>query len=138
MTTGSLRGRVTDSSGAVMSKVRLELTSDATGTTLTGLTGRSGEFLFPALKVWLYSLNSTARGFRTSRISGLVVQVGQTTTTEISMELGAASETVTVTATTPLLRSTESTLSTVVSRSLLDGLPLSGRRYTDFALLTPN
>jgi hypothetical protein len=54
------------------------------------------------------------------------------------LQPGSIGESVDVTATTPLLRTTESTLSTVINRSLLDGLPLSGRRYTDFALLTPN
>jgi hypothetical protein len=138
MTTGSLRGRVTDPSGSVVLTARVELTEEATGATSTELMNRDGEFLFPALKVGSYSLKAMAPGFRTSRIRELTIQVGQASTAQIPLELGGISETVDVTGTTPLLRTTDSTLSTVVSRSLLDGLPLSGRRYIDFALLTPN
>src|SRR5271166_1461607 len=137
MTNGSLRGRVTDPSGAVVMAL-VELTEEATGADSATMTNREGEFVFPALKVGLYSLKATAPGFRTSNIRGLTVQVGQTSTALVPLQVGAANESIDVTATTPLLRTTESTVSTVVNRSLLDGLPLSGRRYTDFALLTPN
>jgi len=137
MTNGSLRGSVTDPSGAAVMAL-IELTEDATGSNSSATTNREGEFVFPALKVGVYSLKATAPGFRTSHIRGLTVQVGQTSTAQVPLQVGAASESVEVTATTPLLRTTESTVSTVVNRSLLDGLPLSGRRYTDFALLTPN
>lgn len=138
MTTGSLRGRVIDPSGAVVAKVLIQVTEASTLTTTSATTNREGEFVFPSLKVGLYSLNAKVPGFRTSSIRLLTIQVGQASTAEIPLELGPASEIVDVTATTPLLRTTESTVSTVVNRSLLDGLPLSGRRYTDFALLTPN
>src|SRR5258708_25233308 len=137
MTNGSLRGRVTDPSGASV-KALVELTEVATGANTSAMTNREGEFVFPALKVGLYSLKATAPGFRTSHIRGVTVQVGQTSTASVPLQVGAASESVDVTATTPLLRTTESTVSTVVNRSLLAGLPLSGRRYTDFTLLTPN
>ena len=130
MTSGSLRGRVTDPSGAVVMAL-VDLTEEATGGNSATMTNREGEFVFPVLKVGLYSLNATAPGFRTSHIRGLTVQVGQTSTAQVPLELGAANESVDVTATMPLLRTTESTVSTVVNRSLLDGLLLSGRRYTD-------
>jgi len=138
MTNGSLRGRVVDASGAAITTARVELTEDSTGVSSTAMTNREGEFVFPVLPVGMYSLNATAPGFRTSHIRNLTVQVGQTSTAQIPLQVGAATESMDVTATTPLLRTTESTLSTVVSRSLLDDLPLSGRRYTDLGLLTPN
>jgi len=66
------------------------------------------------------------------------VQVGQTTSQNVGLNVGSAQESVTVTASAPLLRPTESSISTVVNEKLIDELPLSGRRYTDFVLLTPN
>jgi hypothetical protein len=136
--TGSLRGQVTDPTGAAIPAAQVELLEERTGTTSSRMTSREGAFVFPALAVGRYSLKISAPGFRTSRIQGATVQVGQTSAATVRLQPGAISESVDVTATTPLLRTTESTLSTVVNRSLLDGLPLSGRRYTDFALLTPN
>jgi hypothetical protein len=54
------------------------------------------------------------------------------------LHVGAGGEAVRVSGTTPLLRPTESSASTVLDRSLIDELPLNGRRYTDFTVLTPN
>ena len=138
MTSGSLRGQVSDPRGAVIGRAKIELSEDATGTTAVLVANDEGEFVFPVLKVGLYSLRATAPGFRTSHIRGLTVQVGQTSTALIPLQIGATTEIVDVIGTTPLLRTTESTVSTVMNRSMLDDLPLSGRRFTDFALLTPN
>jgi len=136
--TGTIRGQVTDPSGAVVPEAEVNLLEEATGTSSTRLANREGIFVLSALAVGQYRLKVSADGFRTAEIRGLTVQVGQTTAADVRLQAGARTESVEVAATTPLLRTTESTLSTVVNRSLLDGLPLSGRRYTDFALLTPN
>jgi hypothetical protein len=136
--TGSLRGLISDPSGAAIPAAQVELLEGRTGAISRQLSSRDGTFVFPALAIGQYSLTISASGFRTSRIHDVTVQIGQTSTTDLRLQPGSANESVEVTATTPLLRTTESTLSTVVNRSLLDELPLSGRRYTDFSLLTPN
>jgi len=136
--TGSLRGQITDPSGASIPAAQVELLEDATGIAARQLTKREGTFVFPALAIGQYSLTVSAPGFKTSKIRGVTVQLGQTSAADIRLQPGATGESVQVTATTPLLRTSESTLSTVVNRALLDELPLSGRRYTDFSLLTPN
>jgi hypothetical protein len=135
---GSLRGQITDPSGAAIAAAEVELLEERTGATSRQITKREGTFVFPALAIGQYSVKVAAAGFRTSNIRDVTVQVGQTSTTDVRLQPGSTSESVDVTATTPLLRTTESTLSTVVNRSLLDELPLSGRRYTDYSLLTPN
>jgi hypothetical protein len=136
--TGSLRGLITDPSGAAIPAAQIELLEEATGTTSRQLTKREGTFVFPVLAVGQYSITVSAPGFKTSKVRGVTVQLGQTSAADIRLQPGATGESVQVTATTPLLRTSESTLSTVVNRALLDELPLSGRRYTDFSLLTPN
>jgi hypothetical protein len=136
--TGSLRGLITDPSGAAIPAAQVQLLEEATGTTSRQLTKREGTFVFPALAIGQYSIAVSAPGFKTSKIRSITVQLGQTSVADIRLQPGATGESVQVTATTPLLRTSESTLSTLVNRSLLDELPLSGRRYTDFSLLTPN
>ncbi|MBV9267003.1 MAG: TonB-dependent receptor, partial [Acidobacteriaceae bacterium] len=138
MTTGALRGRVTDPSGSVVARVLIRVTEASTSATSSTMTDREGEFVFPSLRVGVYSLRTTAPGFETSNIRNIAIEVGQVSTAQIPLTIGNINEVVDVTDTTPVLRTTDSTLSTVVNRALLDGLPLSGRRYTDFALLTPN
>ena len=68
----------------------------------------------------------------------LQVRVGNTTSQDIKLQVGASADTVKVTGTTPLLRPEESSASTVLDRSFIEELPLNGRKYTDFTVLTPN
>ena len=138
VTAGVIRGQVLDPTGAVVPQASVDLLQESTSTSLTNRTGRDGTFVFQSVPVGQYVIRVSAVGFRMAEIVNVTVQLGQTTTADVRLQAGAQTEKVEVTATTPLLRTTESTLSTVVDRSLLDGLPLSGRRYTDFALLTPN
>jgi hypothetical protein len=138
VTTGAIRGQVTDPSGGVVPGASVQLVEVARNGIQQRLTNKEGVFLFPALAVGHYFLKVSASGFQTTEIHGAMVQVGQTTTADVPLQTGSSSQSILVTATTPLLRTTDSTLSMVVNRVLLDQVPLSGRRYTDFALLTPN
>lgn len=136
--TGSITGLVTDASGAVIAGASVTLSDPATASTWQRTSNGAGRFAFPSQPVGAYRLQVTQNGFKTAELSTLLVSVGQTTSVEVRMQPGAAAESVTVAGATPLLRPDESSLSTVVSRSLLDAVPLSGRRFTDFALLSPN
>jgi hypothetical protein len=138
VTSGSIRGVLTDQSGAVIVGASVRVQHQATGATSTQTSNREGAFVFPALAVGQFQLKVTAPGFRTAEVNAVTVQVGQTTTVDVRLQAGSYTQTMEVTASVPVLRTSESSTSTVVSRSLLDRLPLNGRRYTDFALLTPN
>ncbi len=138
VTTGSIRGVLTDQSGAVIVSASVQVQQQATGITTNQLSNREGVFVFPALEVGEYRVRVTAPGFRTAAANSVTVHVGQTTTVDVRLQPGSYSQTMEITASVPVLRTAESSSSAVVSRSLLNGLPLNGRRYTDFALLTPN
>jgi Carboxypeptidase regulatory-like domain len=138
MVSGVVRGVVSDHSGAVLRGAEAVLISADTGQRLERTTNSSGIFVFPAASVGRYTLEVTAHGFQKSIVQGVDVQVGQTTPVEIKLVPGAGSESITVTGESPLLRSEDSSLSSVINRSLLDGVPLSGRRFLDLALLVPN
>src|SRR5208282_1563648 len=66
------------------------------------------------------------------------VLVGNTTLQDIKLKVGASQDAVQVTGTGPILRPAETSASTVLERSLIEELPLNGRKYTDFVTLTPN
>jgi len=135
--TGSLSGRVTDQTGAVVPGAKVVMQSLATGVQQSATTNRDGLYHFPAVMPGAYSMAASLKGFRD--VQALVrVLVGNATVQDIILEVGADSDTVKVTGQTPLLRPTESSASTVLDRSLLDSLPLNGRKYTNFMLLTPN
>jgi Carboxypeptidase regulatory-like domain/TonB dependent receptor len=135
--TGSLSGRVTDQNRAVVSGASVLVRNLATGVEQSAQTSRAGLYRFPALMPGTYSIAATLKGFRDAQVLSRV-SVGNTTVQDFTLTVGAGTDTVNVIGTTPLLRPTESSASTVLDRSFIDDLPLNGRRYTDFATLTPN
>ena len=133
---GVIRGTLSDESHALIPSASVRVINAGTGTEFAGKTNNHGGYIFPSVPVGTYSVLIEKKGFNQVRVDDVVVQVGQTTTEDVRMRAGAEAQTVVVEART-LLRQ-ESSISSVVNQSLLEGLPLSGRRYTDFTLLTPN
>src|SRR5579885_3378764 len=138
ISTGSISGQVTDPSGSAVVGASVTLENVSAGVKLTTKTNGTGFYSFPSLKVGSYDVSVNHPGFKTAVTQGVIVQVGQNTAANTALELGDVSQSVTVTAEAPLLRTTESTVGTIVNENLISNLPLSGRRYTDFVLLTPN
>jgi Carboxypeptidase regulatory-like domain/TonB dependent receptor len=135
--TGAIGGRVTDQKGAVVPGVSVVVRNLATGLQQSAVANHAGLYKFLALMPGTYSVTASGKGFHD--VEALVrVMVGNATSQDLRLEVGASGETVKVTGTMPLLRPTESSASTVLDRSLIDELPLNGRRYTDFTALTPN
>ena len=135
--TGSLSGRVTDPSGAIVPGASVIVRSLATGVEQSAVTNHAGLYRFPVVMPGSYSITASVKGFR--NVQALVrVLVGNTTSQDIKLQVGGAADTVKVTGTTPLLRPEESSATTVIDRSLIEDLPLNGRKYTDFMMLTPN
>jgi hypothetical protein len=109
----------------------------ATGVEQSAETNHAGLYRFPVVMPGTYSITASLKGFRD--VQSLVrVLVGHATSQDITLQVGASANTVRVIGTSPPLRPTESSASTVIERSAIEELPLNGRRYTDFALLTPN
>src|SRR5487761_528349 len=135
---GSISGQVTDPSGAAVPGAAVTASSASTGVQVETTTNSAGFYNFPSLGVGTYQVTVSQSGFKQAVIDDVLVQVGQNSAENITLQVGEATQSVTVTAQAPLLRTTESTASTVVNENLISNLPLSGRRYTDFVLLTPN
>jgi Carboxypeptidase regulatory-like domain/TonB dependent receptor len=135
--TGSLSGRIADESGAVVPGVLVRLKNLSTGVEQSAQTNHTGLYRFAVLPPGSYSIAASLKGFRDVQ-SQVEVRVGGTTLQDFRLQVGASADRVTVRASTPLLRPTESSSSTVMERSLIDELPLNGRRYTDFTQLSPN
>src|SRR5579872_151041 len=122
---GSISGQVTDSSGAAIAHATVIARNTSMGVEAKTATNSVGFYSFHAMKVGSYVLSITQAGFKTAQITGVVVQVGQNTAQNVTLQVGVGSEEVTVTAEAPVLRTTESTVSTVVNQDLISNLPLS-------------
>ena len=138
VSTGALAGSVQDASGGMLPNVAIQLTGDTTGLQLTGKTNADGIFSFPALQVGSYHLRFSVAGFKETEIKDVMVGVGHTTDARATLQVGDISQQVVVEASDTQLNPSDTTVGTLIEKSTIDGLPLSGRRYTDFVLLTPN
>jgi hypothetical protein len=135
--TGSLGGRVSDQSGALVSGASVVARNLATGVEQSAATNHAGLYRFPALMPGAYSITASLKGFRDAQVLVRVL-VGTTASQDIKLQVGASADTLKVTGTTPVLRPEESSSSTVIERSYIEDLPLNGRKYTNFMMLTPN
>ena len=130
---GELTGQVTDSTGAVVSGVEVKLTNAATGEVRTTVTTPAGIYSFPALPiVGAYSLEIANKGFKSVKVQNVIVSVGTITTRDIKLEVGAATEQVTVEAGQQIIQTEDSSLSQLIDRRVWENMPLEARNANDF------
>src|SRR5580704_4702181 len=135
--TGGLSGRITDQSGALVRGASVVVRNLATGVNQSASSNHAGLYQFPALMPGTYATTAGLKGFRDVQVLAQV-RVGNTTSQDFKLQVGAGADAVKIVGTAPQLRPAESSASTVLDRSFIDELPLNGRRYTDFTVLTPN
>jgi Carboxypeptidase regulatory-like domain/TonB dependent receptor len=134
--TGELTGLATDPSGAVVANAHVTLVNSATGDKRTTVTNGAGIYRFSALPVvGTYTLEVSPQGFKSARIANIAVSVGTVNTQDIKLELGAASEQVTVEAGAQAVQTTEAALSDVVNNRVWQSMPLETRSQNNFVTL---
>lgn len=101
---GEVNGTVTDNSGGAISGAAVKLTNQGTNVTKEGQTNANGYFVFINVLPGSYVLTVEKQGFKTAQVSGFDMQVNQTLTQNIRLDVGAISESVTVSAEAPLLQ----------------------------------
>jgi hypothetical protein len=133
----TIRGVIQDSSGNRIPGAILTLTNVAQGRTWTAQTNEIGAYAFSPIPPSDYTLRVEATGFRKVERSGLTLQVAQVANLDLTMEIGAISETVEVFAQAPILESASSTLGEVVNSRTTEALPLNGRNSLQLIALVP-
>ena len=121
---GTLTGVVTDPSGAVIANVSVVATHVDTGTKIIGTTTDTGNFTIPQLPVGRYEITVMQQGFKTFHRENVTIAAAQTLRVDVGLELGAATESVTVTAETTLLQSDTGALIKNVTITQMQDLPV--------------
>jgi len=134
--TGAIKGIVKDPNNAVVTTAVATATNKATGTVRKVNAGSDGIFVFESLQPGDYEVKVEAQGFST-QVQTLTVQVGGTTTADFSVTVGAASQTVDVTADAPVINTTDTVVGGIMGRDKVENLPLNGRSFLSIALLEP-
>jgi hypothetical protein len=136
-TYGTVDGTVLDPSGATVAGADVTLTNTGTGEKHTQSTGNEGAYQFVNVIPGAYRLDVDKPGFKHYKHDNVVVQVQQDTHIDPSLTVGQQSETVEVTAETPLLQSETSSLGQVVDERKADELPLNGRNIFNLITISP-
>ena len=132
-----LNGTVRDASGGSVAKATITLKELSTNRTYTAVSNDNGLYVIPNLPPGRYELTTEATGFARSTQTGIVLTVGQVATIDVSVSVAQSAEKVIVTTETPPVEPTRTEISQVISTNQIQSLPISGRLFTDFALLTP-
>jgi len=135
--TGSIDGRTFDQQKAGIPGVTVTAKNAATGLTRTTVSGTTGTYHFGSLPAGTYDITAELQGFSTQIRKGIVVQVSSPSTADITLTVGNLSETVVVTGETPLVQTTKSDVGQVITNTMVENMPLNGRKFQDLSLLVP-
>jgi hypothetical protein len=134
---GTIRGVVTDTSGAVVPGATVTVTDTQRGTGRKLVTNDSGLYVAPDLVPSTYSIQVSAKGFAPVQRGGIGLGVAEDLTVNFTIKPGTATQTVVVSGGAPLLNTTSATLGGTLSNSTINNLPLNGRNFMNLLTLRP-
>lgn len=134
---GTILGRVTDASGAIVAGAKVEALNTATGVHLAVVTNESGDFLIPYLIPGPYTVTVVSPGFKTFVQNAITLAMENRITVNATMEIGQSAEKVTVTASTSMLDTSTSSMGQVLITKLIQDLPLQNGNLYWQAILSP-
>ena len=137
-TAGQITGHVSDPSGAAVPSATITLKNVATSAVRTTVTTAAGDYTFGAVPPGVYDVQAAKSGFKTATTPNVQLSVQQSLLLNFTLEIGATTQEVTVTATGALLQSSDSSLGTVIENQAISQLPLNGRNYLGLAALSAN
>ena len=135
--TGIIEGVVRDTGGGVLPGVTMTLQNQATGVLRTTTTEADGTYRFPALQPGRYTLRAELAGFATQEAQDIVITIGLGLARDFALGVQALQETVTVSGGSPVVDTTKSEVSGVVTQQQIETLPINSRQYLSLALLMP-
>jgi hypothetical protein len=135
ITTGEIAGTVMDPSGAAVAGATISAVCPDTNQTRVVTSGSAGEYRLPDMAICVYKVSVSSRGFKTT-VRSVTVTVAQEAKADFRLELGAATETVTVEALSTLVDFSSGVNNEVDTKAILD-LPTEGRDFKSILALTP-
>ncbi|HMV51033.1 MAG TPA: carboxypeptidase-like regulatory domain-containing protein, partial [Blastocatellia bacterium] len=134
---GSIFGTVTDASGAAVPGATVTITNIGTNVVETTKTNSDGNYNQTRLIPGKYKIKVEQSGFKASVVDEIVVNVDTAATVNLSLQAGAVSEEVTITAEAPLLKTDRADVATTFETRQVTDLPILDRNFTKLILLTP-
>ncbi len=123
----TITGRVTDSTDAAVPKAELQIRNTETNEVTATVSSAQGDYTAPRLRPGTYSISVQVAGFKAFTRSGLVLNVGQTATVNILLEVGNVNEQITVAGEAPLIDTATANRGAVIDNQQVTEFPLNGR-----------
>jgi outer membrane receptor protein involved in Fe transport len=133
----ALNGTISDPSGATIAGAKTTAKNADTGFVRETASTGAGLYSLTGLPVGTYELTVEMKGFKTVHIPNISLSLGSASTLNIALEIGASETRVTVSSEIPLVETSRSTISTSINSKQVQDLPINGRNFLDFTLLTP-
>jgi len=133
----AIEGTVFDPTGLVVPGATVTLLNADTGVSQNAVTTAAGYYRFPSLPAGAYSVKVELQGFRTVTQEGVRLAAAEIKTVNVTLQVGATSENVTVAAAIPLVETAQARVSGLITESQVKDLPLVGRNFFNLVVLTP-
>ena len=130
-------GTIVDAQGGVLPGVALTLRNIETGTTRTALSEADGKYRVAALPPGRYDLTAELSGFSNAEVKDVTLTLGLELRRDLTMSLQGVQESLTVTGQAPVVETTRTEVSSVVTQQQIDSLPVQSRQPISLALLLP-
>ncbi len=136
---GEVRGRISDSTGAVINGAKVEIKNQTTAETRTVVTNSQGEYTVSKLSVGVYTVTATAQGFATAAVTDVQISVAFITEQDLTLSPAGSENVVNVTSgdIATQVNSTDQQLSTLINNQKILDLPLLSRNPSALVLLAP-
>jgi hypothetical protein len=137
LTGADLEGIVADQSGAVLPGATVSVTNVDTNVARTVITDENGRFYVAALPPGSYRVEASLSGFATQTMDNVVLQLGQSPTLKFALPLQGIAESITVSSAPPLVETSRTEVSSVINQQQIEALPINGRNFISFSVITP-
>jgi hypothetical protein len=134
---GSVQGRVADPSGAGIPNARVELVNEQTNSSTSQTSNSEGNYIFNLVPPGPYTVRAQAIGFGPASVTGVAVQVNRATRADLTLKVGAVSESIEVSAAVSRVDTVTAQLSTSANTKMVTELPSASRNVLKFAELAP-
>lgn len=136
-TGGTISGVVKDPSGAVVVSAKVVARNSGTGISYAASTDSAGFYSFSDLPVGQYTIEVTQQGFKHHLVKGLTIDANSALRVDVTLEIGTAQETVTVSSAAVQVETVNTQMGEVITGSSMTSIPLNGRSFTDLLALQP-
>ncbi len=135
--TGDIGGTVTDASGAVVVGAKVTATNVATGIALSTTTNKQGIYSIRFLQVGTYKVTVTSKGFVTQEAAPFLLEASQVAKIDTKLKPGAETTVAVQSDTTAILNTENGMISTTISETLINDLPVNGHNFTELTQVMP-